>query len=122
MYNIILAIEASLQPIAAINKSPFITDVVNFPSITILRSETKRQHAGAASQLKTLSTKIRGYVWGENSVVLAETLARNVEFELQSIDLELVDSIKVLSVMTDAGILAPHGMCELEIEVQWYEI
>ena len=122
MYKIIRTIEASLQPLAHINKSPYITDVTTFPSITVLRPDTERLHTSSGAILKTMRTKIRGYVRDEHPTAKAELLARQIEYELQTIKTDVFDSIKVVSVMTDDGILRPYGMCELGIEVQWYEV
>ena len=155
MHKILSAIEASLQPLAQINKSPYITDVTTFPSITVLRPETERLHTSSGAILKIMRTKIRGYVRDEHPTAKAELLARQAELILQTmvgedktvdiveittesgsvmltendlfIALEysrsrLIDDIRVVSVMTDDGILRPYGMCELGIEVQWYEV
>jgi hypothetical protein len=116
---VITALESSLASIATVGPG-FIDAVNDFPSVAILRPSVQRAHIGAAATLDSFSFLIRGYVYsGDDSLVAAEILARDIELCVQSFNYQLVYDSRVLSVETDEGLLSPYGMCDILCEIRW---
>lgn len=117
----ITLIETALSTIATI--SPGYIDLVNdFPAVALLRPTVARAHVGDRSILNSFTFMIRGYVLAdEDSIRDSEELARAIEQSMQSISSPIIDDVRILSIETDEGLLAPYGMCDVQCRVTWYE-
>lgn len=112
-------IETALSSIATVGPG-FIDQVSDFPAVALLRPSVSRQHIGKKATVETFSFIVRGYVQtDEDSISASETLAREIERVMQTLDSPLIYSSKVLSVETDEGLLSPYGMCDIVCEVAW---
>jgi len=73
--------------------------------------------------LGTIDIALRGYVFDENNVDIAEILAQNVESKVDSFSANVaalangVADARVVSFRTDEGLLRPYGIADLEIQI-----
>ena len=103
----------------------YLHEVNDFPAISFSSATERRSHYGDGRKLAQLDLQLRGYVHGEDSVTLAETLARAIEDAVDTYarahpDLDLYEA-RVFSLRTDEGLYAPHGIADLNIEIT-YEV
>ena len=101
----------------------FLDEINDFPSVCFVAGSENREELGANRRLGTIEVALRGYVFDENNVDIAEILAQNVESKVDSFSANVaarangVSDARVISFRTDEGLLQPYGVADLEIEI-----
>ncbi len=104
-------------------------DQINaFPMICIYGEKETRVHIGSGIKYGILQLRLRGYIMGgENSVLLSEDLADDIEYIIQALPQSseycndnIVDA-KVISLQTDEGLFSPYGLCDLSVEISYQQ-
>ena len=107
----------------------FWDEVDDFPAIHINAGQETREHQGGGFKDRFLSVTIRCYVNEENSVDALDKLLEDVETVLEeNSSLTYTDrqgstqapqTITIISITTDEGVLEPLGVGEMLIEVRY---
>lgn len=118
--NIIANLVTELNSICTTVRNYMLLDEINdFPTITLVADIETRTHIGDGYKLATLPIHLRGYVHGENSIVLAENLGRQIETAIQPLPSTLknngVEDIHIESIRTDEGLFEPNGFVEMTL-------
>ena len=101
----------------------FLDEINDFPSVCFVAGSENREELGANRRLGTIEVALRGYVFDENNVDIAEILAQNVESKVDSFSANVaarangVADARVTAFRTDEGLLPPYGVADLEIEI-----
>ena len=101
----------------------FLDEINDFPSVCFVAGSENREELGANRRLGTIEVALRGYVFDENNVDIAEILAQNVESKVDSFYANVaarangVADARVTAFRTDEGLLQPYGVADLEIEI-----
>ena len=101
----------------------FLDEINDFPSVCFVAGSENREELGANRRLGTIEVALRGYVFDENNVDIAEILAQNVESKVDSFSANVaarangVADARVTAFRTDEGVLQPYGVADLEIEI-----
>ena len=101
----------------------FLDEINDFPSVCFVAGSENREELGANRRLGTIEVALRGYVFDENIVDIAEILAQNVESKVDSFSANVaarangVADARVTAFRTDEGLLQPYGVADLEIEI-----
>ena len=101
----------------------FLDEINDFPSVCFVAGSENREELGANRRLGTIEVALRGYVFDENNVDIAEILAQNVESKVDSFSANVaarangVADARVTAFRTDEGLLQPYGVADLEIEI-----
>jgi hypothetical protein len=103
----------------------FLHEVNDFPAISFVSSGETRFHYSRNQRFAQISLGIRGFVYDEYSVGLAEQLGRDIEAALDRYarshaDIGLVEA-RVVAFRTDEGLYDPYGIADLDIEIT-YEV
>jgi hypothetical protein len=102
----------------------YLDEINDFPSITFVARNEDRVHYGGANKFARVSVDLRGYVFAEDQLDKAESLAANVETKVIDVfasnhrDLE-VDSALVTSFRTDEGLMSPYGVADLSFIITY---
>lgn len=104
----------------AFNKQEYLDNINDFPSVYCysISPETRRRIGNAETYCSFL-LEIRGYVYGENPILLSADLAQDIQYIIDS--MRYRDSTKTLnlvecrteSLSTDEGLLEPYGVAEV---------
>ena len=101
----------------------FLDELNDFPSVCFVAGSERREQLGANRRLGTIDIALRGYVFDENNVDIAEILAQNVESKVDSFSANVaarangVSDARVVSFRTDEGLLQPYGVADLEVQI-----
>lgn len=103
----------------------FLHECNDFPAISMTARNETRFHYGGNSRLAQLSVDIRAFTHGEDAVGVAEAYARSIEaaidtFAISGRSLGLHEA-RVLSLRTDEGLFAPHGIIDITVQLT-YEV
>ena len=86
-----------------------------------------REHVGGDVRYEFFEVNFRGYVHGEDSLNLADDLADDINFVVNSFrdnalltnsSLEISDAL-VLSLSTDEGLYDPYGICDVRSQISY---
>ena len=105
------------------NSFKYLDEINDFPSVCFVAGSENREELGANRRLGTIEVALRGYVFDENNVDIAEILAQNVESKVDSFSANVaarangVADARVTAFRTDEGLLQPYGVADLEIEI-----
>ena len=94
-----------LEGITKYNRFMFLKDINDFPCVLPM---TKKQIIYKEGQLKLETQEIRGYTLNEDPNELAQKIEDSIINK---------DRVRVTTVTTDEGVLQPHGMADLTIEI-----
>jgi hypothetical protein len=97
----------------------FLDELNDFPSICFVAGSESREQLGVNRRLGTIEVALRGYVFDENNVDIAEILESKVDsFSANVAALANgVSDARVVSFRTDEGLLQPYGVADLEVEI-----
>lgn len=101
----------------------FIDEINDFPAIYISTSkETRTYHTSGLTEAK-IPVILRCYVHGDQTKVLTNNLAQDVEHVLYNMDtysnLDLqIQDITIKGIDIDSGLMAPYGMIEIFLLIQ----
>lgn len=115
----------------------FLTDLNDFPAISVLRpssadAQQTIRYIGDA-RISTIRLMVRGYTYSSaddgDSVDATEQLCADIEAatasyphsEHSAIRNILIQDARVLSIETDAGLMSPYGICDVEVELFYVE-
>lgn len=113
-------IELALTSVAY-KGSMYLNKITDFPSYSVSRVSSSRDHLSNNVQIIKCNFVIRGYVMSdEDSTDDIEILIRQFEEQLYNIRKDFID-IRVISIDTDSGLLSPYGVCNLMCEAVWYD-
>jgi hypothetical protein len=115
-------------PAAVYTQHRYLDDINDFPTITLTSPAAEDYlHSQSGQRIKTMRQFIRGYVYStsEDSLSDSENLARDIEtvvdnFAYLASNLQVYDA-RVLSLTTDEGLLSPYGLCDLQVEISYYD-
>lgn len=102
----------------------YLDEVNDFPTITFVVRNEDRVHYGDANKFARLNLDLRGYVFAEDQLDVAEALAANVEINVVDVfannhrNLQ-VESAQVNSFRTDEGLMSPYGVADLNIGITY---
>jgi len=104
----------------------FLDQINDFPYICYHVDSSDLVHIGAGERYYNMSINIRGYVQGEDSQSLADQLASDIEdaadsFRDAATSTLLIADSRILSVSTDEGLMEPHGIVDMSIEVSYQQ-
>lgn len=97
----------------------FLHEVNDFPAFYIYSGDESRYHEGAGHKYGIISSALRGYIQSDK-LDDVEDYARSLEEALQIFPKtrrDLVEEVRVMSLRTDEGLMAPFGVIDLEIEI-----
>ena len=105
----------------------YLEEINDFPTICFMVGAVSRQHVGGDVRYEFFEVNFRGYVHGEDSLNLADDLAEDIDFVVNSFrnkasttnsTLEISDAL-VLSVSTDEGLFDPYGLCDIRAQISY---
>ena len=105
----------------------YLEEINDFPTICFMVGAVTRQHVGGDIRYEFFEVNFRGYVHGEDSLNLADDLAEDIDFVVNSFrnkasttnsTLEISDAL-VLSVSTDEGLFDPYGLCDIRAQISY---
>lgn len=106
----------------------YLDNINDFPSVYCypISVETRRRISNAETYC-TFLLEIRGYVYGENPILLASDLAQDIQYIIESIryrpssfSLNIVEC-RTESLATDEGLLEPYGMTEVRALITYLQ-
>jgi hypothetical protein len=108
-------------------KLKFWDEVSDFPYVCIVPGTEYREYLPGDFKWGMLNIAIKLYVYGENPNEQLEELIQDIEYAIShNENLSLADGrttteILITSIITDEGLLAPHGVGEVNVSVR-YEV
>lgn len=104
----------------------WLDQINDFPYICYHVDASENTHIGANERYYQMAISLRGYVRGENSQSLADQLALDIEdaadsFRDAALSTYMIVDSRVVSVSTDEGLMEPHGIVEMSIEVSYQQ-
>ncbi len=105
----------------------YLEEINDFPTICFMVGAVERQHVGGDVRYEFFEVNFRGYVHGEDSLNLADDLADDINFVVNSFrdnalitdsSLEISDAL-VLSLSTDEGLYDPYGICDVRSQISY---
>lgn len=109
------------------DKLVFWDEIVDFPFVGITAGNETREYLPAAFKWGYLTLTIRMYVQEEDPVSALESILYEIEKKIEeNSDLEYgsrnkLADLRIISITTDEGLLAPIGVGEIQLQAQ-YEI
>ncbi len=100
----------------------FVDEITNYPSICIVDRGTRIQHVGGGSRIHITKYEIRGFTFSETVEQSGESLAADIEHVIEHSRRwsDPLTEYRLLTVRTDGGVLAPEGVCIVEMEkLKW---
>lgn len=100
----------------------FADEINEYPSVCVAHRGERITHIGGGIRLHTTLYEIRGYTHSDTVEQSGEALASDIEHVIDNFRHWTEDSIdyRLISVRTDGGVLAPLGVCIIEVEkLQW---
>ncbi len=107
------------------DKLKFWDEVNDFPYVCVVAGNETREYLPSNFIWGYLNVALKLYVYGEESHSLLENLISDVERvimeneNLTTIDGDLSTEILINSIITDEGLLAPHGVGEVNLTVRY---
>jgi hypothetical protein len=101
----------------------FLDEINDFPSVCFVAGSESREQLSANRRLGSIEIALRGYVFDENNIDIAEILAQNVESKVDSFSANVaarangVSDARVTTFRTDEGLLQPYGVADLEVQI-----
>jgi len=104
----------------------FLDQINDFPYICYHVDAADLVHIGANERFYNMTINIRGYVRGEDSQSLADQLALDIEdaadsFRDAATSTLLIADSRIISVSTDEGLMEPHGIVDMSIEISYQQ-
>ena len=109
------------------NKLEFWDEVFDFPSVSVVAGNEFREYLPGEFKWGHLGVTIRGYVQQEDPIQELEKLLVDIERVVDdnnelTYDIgKVTQEIRITSISTDEGLLAPYGVGEITLEVL-YEV
>ena len=107
----------------------FWDEIQEFPALNVSAGSETREYQGGRFKDRYLTVTVRCYVQEEDSILALEGLLEDVETILEDNSrLAYLDStgaqqytrdLKIISIDTDEGVLAPLGVGEIQLEVSY---
>ena len=103
----------------------FWDDVQDWPTVSVVSGPERRQYLPGDFKWGFLTINIRVYVNGENPKDLLEAIFSDIEVQLDANNNLTIDSesectdIRIVSISDDEGLLAPMGVGEISLQVQY---
>ncbi len=109
------------------NKLQFWDEINNYPFMCVSAGNEARQYLPSSFKWAFLSVDIRVYVQDDNAYEVLEQFIDDIEnildnnnnLEYDSDTHDTTELISILSIDTDQGLLAPIGVAEMTIQVQY---
>ena len=104
----------------------WLDQINDFPYICYHVDSSELVHIGANERFYNMEISLRGYVRGEDSQSLSDQLALDIEDAADSFrDVatsthSIVDS-RIIQVSTDEGLMEPHGIVEMRLEISYQQ-
>lgn len=105
----------------------FWDEVTDFPHISVVASSEQRDYLPGGFKWGRLAVSLKIYVQAEDTIEALEAILKDVETVIdQNNELEYetgftTQEIRLTSIETDEGVLAPHGVGEITLQVL-YEV
>lgn len=108
-------------------QNKFWTEINDFPAVFVVGGQEERQYHTAGFQWGFYSISIKAYVQQEDPAEELEDLINDIELVLKNNNVltygpnpgEETADIRIISIITDEGLLAPYGVGEINIIVQY---
>lgn len=111
----------------AYGKNKFWDEIQDFPAIFVVGGQEQREYKPASFQWGFYSISIKAYVKQEDPQEQLESLINDIELVLKNNNVltygtnpgEETADIRIISIITDEGLLEPFGVGEINIIVQY---
>ncbi len=108
-------------------KNKFWNEVQDFPCVFVVVGQETREYLPSSFQWGFLSISIKAYVKNEEPQEELEVLINDIELALKNNNTitygispgQQTADIRIISIITDEGLLAPYGVAEINIIVQY---
>lgn len=107
------------------SKLQFWDEVSDFPTVCVVAGDETREYLPAGFKWGFLTVKINVYVKDENSQQRLEDIFSDIESLLDSNNTlsydtnKNVEDIRIISIITDEGVLQPLGIGEITLQIQY---
>ncbi len=107
-------------------KNKFWDECKDFPSIFVVAGQETREYLPGGFQWGHLGVSLKVYVKNEEPLDDLESLLKDVELVLNNSTVLVYDDqghqtteLRISSIVTDEGLLAPYGIGEVNISIQY---
>jgi len=106
-------------------KLQFWDEVSDFPSVFVITGNESREYLPGGFKWAYLSLSIKVYVKGEEPQEYLENILENLErcidknYCFTYDDTNSVTDTRITSIVTDEGLLAPYGVGEINLQIQY---
>lgn len=106
------------------DKQKFWDECTDFPTICVVAGTETREYLPASLQWGYLGVSLKLYVKGEDPSDMLEDLIEDVQLVINnnarlSYEGGQTADIRILSIVTDEGLLIPYGIGEVNISIQY---
>jgi hypothetical protein len=118
--QIIDSLMSHLSSLGKVHRGYMTLDQINdFPTIILHIKDDSIIHISSDIRYSSIDLTLRGYVRGEDSVELVDTILINLEDKLMSfLDIARslsVEECRVVSSSGDEGVMTPNGVAEMNV-------
>jgi len=107
-------------------KQPFLANINDFPTVVVVPGEEVRQIEAAGFKWGILNIIIRVFITDEDDTIAnLEPILYDIERVIDSVGVIeyspglITQDMRVLSIITDEGILSPLGIGEISVQVRY---
>jgi len=107
------------------NKLKFWDEISDYPSVFLNAGAEARDYLPGGFKWAYLTVTIRVYVKDENPEAMLETIFEDIEYVIDNngnLEYEtssFIEDMKILSINTDEGLLAPRGVGEITLQIMY---
>ena len=108
------------------NKLKFLDEISDYPSVYVTAGHELREYLPGGFKWAHLAINIRVYVDGEDPALLLEEIFEDIEKIVDESgnliynqDGSMLEDLKIKSINTDEGLLAPIGIGEINLQVMY---
>ena len=119
-------VDAPLPPSGVQRGMKWLDQINDFPYICYHVDSSELVHIGANERYYNMQLSLRGYVRGENSQSLTDQLALDIEnaaigFRDAATSTHMIVDSRIVGVSTDEGLMEPHGIVEMSLEISYQQ-
>ena len=104
-------LQQNLETVARTHSTFLFLDEINeWPTISFYCKDVRLTHIGAGERFASHEYELRAYTWDEDVELSGEALADEIESILDQ-TYEGIEDIRINTIETDEGLLAPYGVC-----------
>ena len=104
----------------------WLDQINDFPYICYHVDSSDLVHIGANERYYLMNISLRGYVRGDDSQSLSDQLALDIEnaaigFRDAATSTHSIVDSRIVGVSTDEGLMEPHGIVEMSLEISYQQ-